>query len=82
MASVLDEKRRVVLPKELAEELGLAEGTQVVFKRSEDGIVIQKLEVGGGKAEADALRRAMEWNPRRRGTPTKVREDEVKAIWR
>ena len=79
MASVLDEKRRVVLPKELAEELGLAEGTPVIFKRSDDGIVIQKLEVGG---EADALRRAMEWNPRRRGTPKKVREDEVKAIWR
>lgn len=74
--SVLDDKRRIVLPKEIAEELGLAEGTPVSFKRSREGIVIERAE-----KNVDALRDMMEWNPRRQGRSSEVRERDVKGIW-
>jgi AbrB family looped-hinge helix DNA binding protein len=76
MSSVLDEKRRVVLPKEVVEELGLAEGTAVAFEKGK-GVVIMKKK---GTKE-DPLREAMSWNPKRTRRPRPVREREIKEIW-
>lgn len=75
-SSVLDEKRRVVLPKEIAEELGLAEGTAVTFKRRNDTLIVKKVT-----GEKDSLREMMSWDPARTKRPQRVREREIKEIW-
>ena len=77
MTSVLDEKRRVVLPKEIAEELGLVEGTPVSFKKGKGLVIMQKAKRGG-----DALKETMAWNPKRTGKPAPVEEAEIKEMWR
>jgi AbrB family looped-hinge helix DNA binding protein len=77
LASVLDEKRRVVLPKDLADEMGLAPGSPVSFKKGKGVVIIQKAKGGD-----DQLKAAMEWNPVRKKTPAKVTEKEVKEVWR
>jgi AbrB family looped-hinge helix DNA binding protein len=74
---VLDEKRRVVLPKEMAEELGLVEGSSVSFKKERDTVVLRKI----ADANDDPLREIMSWNPKRRGKPQAVKEREIKEIW-
>lgn len=77
MTSALDQKRRVVIPREVTEELGLAEGSRVAFEKGEGGFVIKK----AGKKE-DPLRDVMSWNPTRQGKVLPVSESEVKEIWR
>ena len=77
MTSVLDEKRRVVLPKDLAEDLGLIEGSKVVFRKEKDVVVLKKLEESD-----DSLREMMSWNPKRTGKLKPVKEIEVKGIWK
>lgn len=77
MASVLDEKRRVVLPKDMVEDLGLTEGTAVAFEERNGVIVMRKMAT-----KADPLLEMMSWNPKRRGRPQPVREKEIKEIWR
>lgn len=77
MTSVLDEKRRVVLPKDIAEELGLVEGSTVAFKKEKDAVIIKKVE-----ETEDSLREIMSWNPKRTGKLKPVKEDEIKEIWR
>ena len=76
MTSVLDEKRRVVLPKDLVEELGLAEGAAVAFEKKGDTVIVKKI----GDTE-DILRGVMSWNPKRTKKPQPVREREIKEIW-
>lgn len=76
MTSVLDEKRRVVLPKEVVEELGLAEGTAVAFEKRDGRVIMKKV-----KKNEDTLREAMAWNPGRTRRPRPVREREIKEIW-
>lgn len=76
MSSVLDEKRRVVLPKAIAEELGLVVGSTITFRRMKGSVMMKK----AGKDE-DALRVMMSWNPRRTGKPAAVKESEIKEIW-
>lgn len=73
--SVLDDKRRVVLPKEKADEPGLAEGTTVAFERRR-GLVIMKNVTG----QKDSLREMMLWDPPRTKRPQRVRENEIKEI--
>lgn len=73
---MLDEKRRVVLPKEIAEELGLIEGTAVAFKKGKGIVIMKKVE----KTE-DTLREVMSWNPKRTGRLAAVKESEIKEIW-
>ncbi len=77
MTSVLDEKRRIVLPKDLAEELGLVEGSRVSFTRDKGGVVVRKVEGTG-----DSLREMMSWDPKRTSKPKPVREGEVKEVWK
>jgi len=76
MTSVLDEKRRVVIPKEISEALGLTEGSVVAFRRAKGTVIVKKVEGTG-----DHLVDAMSWNPKRTGRPEAVREREVKRIW-
>lgn len=76
MTSVLDEKRRLVLPKELAEELGLGEGGVFTFQKGKDSIVVKK-----AKGKMRDLRDIMSWNPERTGKPEIIREKETKEIW-
>jgi len=76
MVSVLDEKRRVVLPKEIAEEFGLVEGTPVAFEKGRGGVIIKKV-----KKIEDPLREMMSWNPKRTRKLSPVKEKEIKEIW-
>ena len=75
-SSILDEKRRIVLPKDIAEELGLTEGTTVAFERKKRVVIMKKVP-----KKKDALREMMLWNPTRTRKPQPVRESEVKEIW-
>ncbi len=76
MVSVLDDKRRVVLPRDVVEELGLKEGSEVAFENRK-GVVIMK-KVGENE---DPLRQAMSWNPKRVRKPEPIREKEIKEMW-
>ena len=75
MTSVLDEKRRVVLPKDIAEELGLVEGSAVAFKKKKGVVLMKKV-----KKSEDVLREMMSWNPKRAGRLSPVKESEIKEI--
>ncbi len=76
MTSVLDEKRRVVLPKDVVEELGLAEGAAVAFERKGGVVIVKKVA-----DSEDPLRGVMSWNPKRTKKAQTVRERDVKEIW-
>lgn len=77
MSSVLDDKRRIVVPKEIADELGFSEGTMVAFRKGKEGIIVKKI-----KGPANNLREIMSWNPKRTGKPEPIKESEIKRIWR
>jgi len=77
MTSVLDQKRRVVLPRDVMEELGLGEGSEVEFEGRKGEVVLRKVE-----KKEDPLLRVMSWNPRRRGKVRPVKESEIKEVWR
>ena len=76
MTSALDQKRRVVLPREVTDELGLVEGSRVAFETGKGAVVIRK----AGRKE-DPLSDMMSWNPKRRRKVLPVKEAEVKEIW-
>lgn len=52
------EKGQVTIPKELRDELGIGAGTEVVFERADDTIVIRKASGGPvrGRRIVDRLR--------------------------
>ncbi len=77
MTSVLDQKRRVVLPRDVAEELGLVEGSEVAFEKGKGIVIVKK-----ARKKEDMLRKMMSWNPRRTRKVVPVKEAEVKEIWR
>ena len=76
MAATLDEKRRVVLPKDIVEDLDLKEGASVVFERRKGAVVMRK-----ARKEKDLLREMMSWNPTRVRKLQPVMEREIKEIW-
>lgn len=43
------EKGQVTIPKELRDELGIGAGSEVVFARADDAIVIRKATGGAGR---------------------------------
>jgi bifunctional DNA-binding transcriptional regulator/antitoxin component of YhaV-PrlF toxin-antitoxin module len=51
MTSILDDKRRGVLPEDIADELGLVEGSAVAFKREKGFVTLKK-----AKEREDSLR--------------------------
>jgi AbrB family looped-hinge helix DNA binding protein len=82
----MDQKRRIVLPSEVAEELGLREGSEVAFEKRKGSVVLKKAPTkkansGSKKKDEDPLVRAMSWNPPRTGKPLPVAEAEIKEIW-
>jgi AbrB family looped-hinge helix DNA binding protein len=77
MSSVLDEKRRVTIPKSLAEALNLREGSIVTLTKKEDAILMKK-----SSRTKDNLDEILSWNPnRKKGKLEKVDEKELKKIW-
>jgi AbrB family looped-hinge helix DNA binding protein len=75
--AILDDRGRVVLPKELAEELGVSRGDLVVFERKGKSFV-----VGKSSSKKDRLEEIMEWNPERTGKPESVTPKSMKGIWK
>jgi AbrB family looped-hinge helix DNA binding protein len=75
--AVLDERGRVVLPKELAEELGVSKGDTVVFERKGKNFVIGRVS-----SKKDRLEEVMEWNPERTAKPESVSPKSIKGIWK
>ena len=43
------EKGQVTIPKELRDALGIGAGTEVVFERADDAIVVRKVEGGSNR---------------------------------
>jgi AbrB family looped-hinge helix DNA binding protein len=85
LSSIVDQKRRIVLPAEVTEELDLHEGSEVAFEKRKGSIILRKARVKKGrkkKRNEDPLGRAMSWNPPRSGKPLPVVESEIKEIWR
>jgi len=75
--AVLDDRGRVVLPREVAEDLGLTKGDSVVFeKRGKDYVVAR------GESKRGRLEEIMDWNPNRTGKPQEVTPRDMKEIWK
>jgi AbrB family looped-hinge helix DNA binding protein len=82
-SSIVDHKRRIVLPAEVAKELGLDEGSEVAFEKRKGAVLLKKMSKRRKKKlEEDPLVRAMTWNPVRKGKLEPVVEAEVKGIWK
>ena len=75
--AVLDDRGRIVLPKQLAEELGLSKGDAVVFeKRGKDYVVTKPA------SKKERLEEIMDWNPTRSGKIEAVTPKLMKGIWK
>lgn len=77
MASTVDERGRIVLPKHVAEALELSEGDMVTFEKVKDHFVITKV-----MEPRRRLEEIMSWNPKRTGKPEPVTPREMKEIWK
>jgi AbrB family looped-hinge helix DNA binding protein len=77
MPQVVDERRRIVIPKHVATMLGIGTGDHVVFEKIGDRYAIAKLE-----ERVDRLAEVMDRDPRRTGRPLPVSPEEMKKIWR
>ncbi len=77
MAKVVDERRRIVIPKHVAKSLGITSGDMVVFEKIGDRFAITKTQT-----PEQRLERIMDQNPERTGEPQKVSPAEMKEIWR
>ena len=75
--AILDERGRVVLPRELADELAVTKGDTVIFeKRGRDFVVTR---AGSRKGR---LEEVMDWNPERTGKPEGATPRNMKGIWK
>ncbi|MCP8314207.1 MAG: AbrB/MazE/SpoVT family DNA-binding domain-containing protein [archaeon] len=77
MSSIIDGKGRIVIPKHLAEEIGLTKGDKVIFEKKKQFLMIKK-----AKAPEKRLDEIMSWNPKRTGKPEPVSPREMKEIWK
>ena len=75
--AILDERGRVVLPKELADELGVSKGDVVVFGRKGKDFVVTR-----ASSKRERLEEIMDWNPDRTGKPESTTPHSMKGIWR
>lgn len=75
--AVLDDRNRVVLPREVVEELGTCTGDAVVFERRGKDFVVTK-----ASSKRDRLEEVMDWNPQRTGRIEGVRPKAMKEIWK
>jgi AbrB family looped-hinge helix DNA binding protein len=77
MPQVVDQRRRVVIPKHVATTLGIKSGDQVVFEKMGDRYAIAKLD-----QRVDRLAEIMDRDPKRTGKPLPVSPGEIKKIWK
>ncbi len=75
--AVLDERGRVVLPKELANELGVSRGDVVVFEKRGNDFVVTR-----AASKRERLEKVMDWNPERTGKPEYATPKSMKGIWK
>ena len=75
--AVLDDRQRVVLPKDVVEELGASKGDVVAFeKRGRDFVIVK---APSKKARIEEI---MDWNPKRTGKVEGVTAKAMKGIWK
>jgi len=75
--AILDDRGRIVLPKELAEELDASPGDVVVFEKKGKDFVVAK-----ARSKKDQLEEIMDWNPQRRGKIEATSPKSMKGIWK
>ena len=75
--AISDERGRVVLPKELVNELGVSKGDVVVFERKGKDFVVSR-----SASKRERLEKVMDWNPERAGKPENVTPRSMKSIWK
>ena len=75
--AVMDDRGRVVLPKDVAEDLGLTRGDSVVFEKRGSDYVVARAGSRRGRLEE-----IMDWNPARTGKPLEVTPRDMKEIWK
>ncbi len=75
--AILDDRGRVVLPKELADELGVSKGDKIVFERKGRDFVVTR-----ASSKRERLEEIMDWNPDRAGRPESVSAKSMKGIWK
>jgi len=75
--AVLDDRGRVVLPKEVLEELGASRGDALVFEKRGKEFVLMK-----ASSKRERLEEIMEWNPKRTGKIERVSPKAMKEIWK
>lgn len=75
--AVLDDRGRIVLPKDVAEELGVSKRDAVLFeKRGRDFIVMK------ASSKKERLEEIMDWNPERTGKIEVASPKVMKEIWK
>lgn len=76
MSSLVDNKGRVLIPKELRERLGLVEGVTVKVEEHDGEVTVAPTRKKRRTwSELNGLR------PKRTGTPEWPTPEEIKAIW-
>jgi AbrB family looped-hinge helix DNA binding protein len=79
-SSALDSKRRLTLPPNVVERLGLKEGDEVVFEEGEDGSIIIRQ---GRRTDFDEwFKKLILSEPKRTGTPENWSPARMKGIWK
>jgi AbrB family looped-hinge helix DNA binding protein len=51
----VSDKGQVVIPKEIRDKLGFAEGTRLIVVAAEDAVILQRVEVVAGKVRVREL---------------------------
>jgi len=77
MTQIVDERRRIVIPRHVAKTLGIGSGDRVAFERVGDRFAITKVETRNQKLEE-----IMDQDPERTGKPESVSPREMTRIWK
>ena len=75
--AVLDDRGRVVLPKDVLEQLGASKGDAVIFERRGKDLVLMT-----APSKREQLGEIMDWNPKRTGKIERVSPKAMKGIWK
>lgn len=75
--AILDERGRVMLPKDVAEQLGVSKRDAVLFERRGGDFVITR-----APSKEERLEEIMDWNPKRTGKLEGVSPKAMKEIWK
>ena len=75
--AIVDDRGRVVLPRDVAEDLGVTKGDSVVFEKRGENYVVAR-----GGSRRGRLEDIMDWNPTRTGKLQEVTPSDMKEIWK